>query len=52
VLGQFREAIDFIEKALDKKERVVVHCGRGISRSATVVIAFLMHKKTMTYVEA
>ena len=36
---------DYIEDILCSKGRVLVHCAAGISRSATVVIAFLMAKR-------
>ena len=39
-------------EGLKKKENVIVHCGRGISRSATVVIAALMVKDGLSYRDA
>ncbi|CAF1010993.1 unnamed protein product [Adineta ricciae] len=40
----FDEAIQFLEEALkDKKNRVYVHCKQGISRSATLIVAYLLH---------
>ncbi|RGB31037.1 protein-tyrosine phosphatase-like protein, partial [Rhizophagus diaphanus] len=33
----------FIEKAKDRDGCVFVHCFAGISRSASIVIAYLMH---------
>lgn len=35
-----------------KTERVYVHCHQGISRSATIVMAFLMIKRNMTLAQA
>ena len=32
--------------------RVLVHCDAGVSRSASLVIAFLMHSQQMTFVDA
>ncbi|KAH7887238.1 protein-tyrosine phosphatase-like protein [Phlebopus sp. FC_14] len=36
------DACNFIQSALDQRGRVLVHCVMGISRSATVVSAYLM----------
>eukprot|EP01061_Rhynchopus_euleeides_P034139 TRINITY_DN57855_c0_g1_i1.p1 TRINITY_DN57855_c0_g1~~TRINITY_DN57855_c0_g1_i1.p1 ORF type:complete len:397 (+),score=66.20 TRINITY_DN57855_c0_g1_i1:157-1191(+) len=38
----FERAFAFIDKALDAKGKVLVQCQKGISRSATLVIAYLM----------
>ncbi|KAG5831524.1 hypothetical protein ANANG_G00304600 [Anguilla anguilla] len=39
----FKPAADFIHKALKKKDcKVLVHCIMGMSRSATLVLAYLM----------
>eukprot|EP01084_Bolivina_argentea_P308854 534154_1 len=46
----FETTFKFIDNALqnDEKNKVCVHCQAGISRSATIVIAFLMTKNDMT----
>ena len=54
-IGQhFRKAIDFIDAALqaDKEGSVVVHCFAGVSRSSTLVVAYLMKTRNMSFDEA
>ncbi|XP_031435317.1 dual specificity protein phosphatase family protein [Clupea harengus] len=42
----FRQAADFIHKSLEKKDaKVFVHCIMGVSRSSTLVLAYLMLKR-------
>ena len=50
----FQSAANFIEMAVDKTPngKILVHCGEGISRSSTLVIAYLMLKKSMTVTDA
>ncbi|XP_074475571.1 dual specificity phosphatase 29-like [Sebastes fasciatus] len=48
----FTETADFIHGALSQKGKVLVHCARGISRSATLTLAFLMIRERLTLVEA
>ena len=43
----FDAAFDYIEKARSKTN-LLIHCYAGISRSTTVLIAYLMRKKNMT----
>lgn len=38
----FDSVCNFIKKSLKREEGVLVHCAFGVSRSATLVIAFLM----------
>ncbi|XP_032088008.1 dual specificity protein phosphatase 13-like [Thamnophis elegans] len=49
----FHEAADFIHKALNTVGgKVFVHCAMGLSRSATLVLAYLMIHENLTLVEA
>uniref|UniRef100_A0A8C3P4K6 Dual specificity protein phosphatase n=1 Tax=Chrysemys picta bellii TaxID=8478 RepID=A0A8C3P4K6_CHRPI len=49
----FYDAANFIHKALHTPGgKVFVHCAMGISRSASLVLAFLMIHENMTLVEA
>lgn len=42
----FSDALKFIHEAISQKEAVLVHCRFGVSRSATIVIAYLMQYGT------
>jgi protein tyrosine phosphatase len=46
----FDEAIEFIKGA--GGDPVLVHCSYGVSRSASIIIAYLIKEKNMTYEQA
>lgn len=46
------DALDFLEAARRKGHRTLVHCLRGISRSACCVIALLMFERGFSFEEA
>lgn len=48
----FEKAFDFIDDAFKTRGRIIVNCARGISRSATIVIGYLMYKYKMRLSEA
>lgn len=48
LLKYFGECLPFIEG----DEKVLVHCAVGMSRSATIVIAYIMWKNQMSFYEA
>ncbi|XP_062391793.1 uncharacterized protein si:dkey-175m17.7 [Sardina pilchardus] len=48
----FEEVFEFIEEAHQGGRGVLVHCQAGVSRSATMVIAYLMKHTLMTMTDA
>jgi hypothetical protein len=47
ILIHFDSTAKFISEAIKSNGRVLVHCQAGVSRSASVVIAYLMKSKNM-----
>ena len=48
IFKYFKECIDFIEKS----KKIYIHCAAGASRSATIVIAYIMWKEHKNYNDA
>ncbi len=53
IRSDFDKAFYFIDSALQEQNgRIVINCARGISRSATIVIAYMMFRFNMSLNEA
>eukprot|EP01084_Bolivina_argentea_P163254 284042_1 len=52
ITSYFNECYQFIENALQSSGQVLVHCFAGMSRSVTVMSAYLMQKRRMYAVPA
>lgn len=48
----FDHAFKFIDDCLKLKGKIIINCARGISRSGTIVIAYLMFRYSMSLMEA
>ncbi|KAK6180931.1 hypothetical protein SNE40_008895 [Patella caerulea] len=48
----FEEAIEFIDDARQNNRRVLIHCQAGVSRSATLTIAYILKHTKMTMTDA
>ena len=50
---KFRECIEIIDRVVNKEGKsILIQCATGVSRSASVVIAYLMHQKRISLLEA
>ncbi|QRV72636.1 Dual specificity phosphatase, catalytic domain [Ceratobasidium sp. AG-Ba] len=52
LLVKFDECVQFIERAIQGGGNVLVHCNQGLSRSVTVVAAYLIARHEMRAKEA
>ncbi|KAK7171132.1 hypothetical protein R3I94_001140 [Phoxinus phoxinus] len=52
ITSYFPECFQFIKEASQQDGVVLVHCNAGVSRSASVVIGFLMSQEKMSFDEA
>lgn len=48
----FDQAFQFIDECLKIGGKIIINCARGISRSGTIVIAYLMFRYSMSLMEA
>jgi len=49
VTDHIDKSIRFIELAISNGHTVLVHCAAGVSRSASIIIAYLMYKHRMSF---
>jgi len=52
MIPYFPACVDFIKSARSSGGTVLVHCYAGVSRSATIVIAYLMAEMNMGFMDA
>uniref|UniRef100_A0A8C9WJY7 Dual specificity phosphatase 19a n=1 Tax=Scleropages formosus TaxID=113540 RepID=A0A8C9WJY7_SCLFO len=52
ITSYFQECSQFIDQAKKEKGVVLVHCNAGVSRSAAVVIGYLMCREGLTFDDA
>ncbi len=48
----FDRAFKFIDETLIRKGKIIVNCARGVSRSATIVLAYLMFRYNFNLADA
>ena len=52
LLKSFHTTNTFLETCREQDDRVLVHCQRGVSRSSTIILAYLMYHKKWTVLQA
>ena len=49
---KFPECFEFIRYALESGGKILIHCFQGVSRSASIIIAYLMTYHDMSFIQA
>ena len=52
LLKSFNETNTFLDECHQQNGRALVHCNRGVSRSSTIILAYLMHCQKWTLLQA
>ncbi|KAI8997072.1 dual specificity phosphatase [Pilobolus umbonatus] len=52
LIKELEDAVDYIDKARQQHQPILVHCQCGIARSAVVIIAYIMKIKKISLAEA
>ncbi len=48
----FKDCIAFMTEVVSQKQSILVHCAAGVSRSASVVIAYIMYTQKLKFKDA
>ena len=49
LLPIIKESNNFIEDCFSNKGKILIHCNAGVSRSSSIVIAYLMKREHLNY---
>ena len=52
ICQHFRDCIAFMTEVIGNKGTILVHCAAGVSRSASVVIAYIMYTHKLKFLDA
>ena len=52
IIDQFDSVNEFIDSIIEKNEKILVHCVCGVSRSVSLVIAYLIYSKRISFKKA